>query len=108
MNSPSFLAKKLEDLCKLSGKAESDFEKASLFAAAEAIVNRFLVDEYRIVLNGYAKEKLITARYHISQATGFADSGGHSVQSLVAMAMGQAHTFVQLMEEYESKIESEL
>ena len=87
MNDPNITATKFVELSRLAGVANTDFEKAAVFAAAEALAAQFNVDEEGY--SAFAMECVASARLNICAAVGYAaasthDRGQHAASALAA------------------------
>lgn len=90
MNDPLLLAKKFDELIVLAREAESGFEKAAVYAAAEALSAAFASAEESF--DSYALEKVEQARWHISAAVGYDVTNGHASSQHLSWAMGAVST----------------
>lgn len=88
MNDPVLLAKKLGDLALLAKSAATEFEKASVYAATEAIAAAFSDTEDQV--GDYALENVEKARWSICAAVGYDITNGHDKSQHVSWAMGAA------------------
>ena len=77
MNDSRILAARLEDLAKLASIAETDFEKAAVYAATRAIVAQF--EESEDEFDGYLLEKITAAAWHINAAIGYDIDNGQEI-----------------------------
>lgn len=92
MNDPLLLAEKLTSLATLAGDATTEFEKAAVFAAAEAIAAAF--EKVKQQVGGYAAEKVEEARWHICAAVGYDATNGHDRDQHVVWAIGASKSLV--------------
>lgn len=95
MNDPTLLARKFGDLAKLAATASSDFERASVYAAAEAIAAAFLSESD---MDGYTLENVERARWSICAAVGYDITNGHNQAQHVSWAIGAANTLESILE----------
>ena len=89
MNSNALALDKLADLIDLAAKANTDFEKATVFGATAALVQDLeseLGDG-----SGYASEKLEVLRWNISSLVGYDTGYRKSDLALKADALGALH-----------------
>jgi hypothetical protein len=99
MNDPKILAARLDDLAKLASIAETDFEKAAIYAATRAIVAQF--DEVEDEFDEYLLEKLTAGAWHINAAIGYDIDNGHDRSHHVSAAYGQISTLKSLLSKRE-------
>lgn len=97
MNSPVFLNKKLKELIMLAKSAENGFEKASVYAASQAIANDF--DKNSQHFDSYTMEKIHNTCWHIRAAIGYDITNGHSSSSHITWALGEQSTLENLLDE---------
>jgi hypothetical protein len=97
MNDPILMAEKLEQLAYLARDAESEYEKAAVFAAAIAIASAFEADEESF--SDYALENVERARRSISAAVGYDITNGHDRTQHVVFALGAAGNLKSVLEQ---------
>ena len=90
MNDPKLAAQKFEELARLAGLADTEFEKAAVYAAAEALAARFR--EVESEFSAYALEKVESARWSIAAAVGYDVTNGHGREQHVGWAYAAAST----------------
>jgi hypothetical protein len=95
MNDPTILAARLEDLARLASTAETDFEKAAVYAATRAIVAQF--EESEDNTQEYSLEKITAAAWHINAAIGYDIDNGHDRSHHISSAYGQISTLKRLL-----------
>ena len=88
MNDPQRMAVKLEQLAGLVREAETEFEKAAIFAATQAIATAF--NEAEDQFDAYALEQVEKARWSICAAIGYDVTNNHDASSHVSWALGAA------------------
>lgn len=86
MNSIPLALDLLDRLLGLAVKANTDFEKAAVFAAATALFKD--LDDELGDAGGYAGEKLELVRWNICAIVGYDVDNGQDVQMLKAAAIG--------------------
>ncbi len=59
MNDPLFLARKFEELINAAEKAETEFERAAVYAACEVITGKFVSDDG---FNEFTRKKAVELR----------------------------------------------
>jgi hypothetical protein len=97
MNDPILMAAKLEQLAYLARDAGNEFEKAAVFAAANAIAAAFEEDEDSY--SDYALENVEKARWSISAAVGYDITNGHDRSQHVVFALGAAGNLKSFLEQ---------
>lgn len=90
VNDMNLAAKKLGELVGLAGEAESEFEKAAIFAAVTVIVTEFENKEEE--LDSYLLENLERVRWHTSAALGYDIDNGHDKSQHLSWARGAVGT----------------
>ena len=88
MNDPKLSAEKFESLIDLASKANNEFEKAAVFAAAQALAAMF--NEVEDELDPYVLEKVEQVRWHIGAAIGYDITNGKDTSQHVSWARGAA------------------
>lgn len=99
MNDPKVLGARLNDLAKLASIAETDFEKAAIYAATRAIVAQF--DEVKDEFDGYLLEKLTAGAWRINAAIGYDIDNGHDCSHHIRAAYGQISILKSLLSKRE-------
>lgn len=101
MNDWQLGAEKLEHLLDLARTAETDFEKAAVFAAAKALESMFDADTDERLgaqqLNTYAMEKVASACWFIMAIVGYDITNGHDADRLAVFAMGDISTLKRVL-----------
>jgi len=92
MNDPKLAAQKFQDLVDLAKDATTDFEKAAVFAAAQALASLFDADEEDSSYDPYVLEKVEGVRWHISASLGYDVTNGHSASQHLSWARGDANS----------------
>ena len=95
MNDSRILAARLEDLAKLASIAETDFEKAAVYAATRAIVAQF--EESQDEFDGYLLEKITAAAWHINAAIGYDIDNSQDRSHHISSANGEINTLKRLV-----------
>ncbi len=90
---------KLKELLELSKEANTDFEKATVFATCEAIFSYFERYNNKDIVSDYAyqREKLTSAINCISAIVGYNDSNDKSAD--IAFALREIQTLKGLVED---------
>lgn len=88
MNNPKLGAEKLVALASMANRASTDFEKAAVFAATEAIAAQFFEDEDRF--DSYLLENVEKARWSICAAVGYEVANGHDTRQHLVWALAAA------------------
>ncbi|WP_152666174.1 hypothetical protein [Pseudomonas abietaniphila] len=81
--------KALSELVDAPDGANTIFERSALFSAVQHLVNDLSAHED---LNGYAKEKAETVRWHVGAALGFDQTNGHDSRQHRVWALGEVQT----------------
>ena len=95
MNDPILVAKKLESLIDLARLADSEFEKAAVFAATESLVRKFQDEEDEF--DSYALEKVSQIRWGVAAALGYDIDNGHPKDHHIVSAMSAASTLLDVL-----------
>ena len=86
MNDPMLLANRLKELAKLASQANTEFEKAAVYAATTSIQAEF--DAVEEDFDGYTLEKVFQACRHICAAVGYDTTNGHESDQHIVWAYG--------------------
>lgn len=86
---------KLRELLELSKNAKTGFEKASVFAATEALVTSFKYYNKELVDYAYLLEKIHNVSNSIKVIVGYSASNGHDSSQHAVWAIGD----IQILEE---------
>jgi len=97
MNDPKLAAERLSHLAALAQSASTDFDKAAVFAAVQALAAMF--NEQEAAFDGYVLEKVELARWHISAAVGYDISNGHGSDQHISWAIGAITTLQDVLEQ---------
>lgn len=96
MNDWELGAEKLKHLLDLAQSAETDFERAAVFAATAALEKMFDADTDERMgdrqLDGYAMEKVGNACWCIRAIVGYDIDNGHDARQLAVFALGDIST----------------
>lgn len=92
METGQILATKLKAIATAASTAESEIDKAALFAASQAILKYFEGDEEK--WDGYTLEKASTAVWHIAAALGYGPDNGHYRSQHISWAYGSIDTLL--------------
>ena len=98
MYDPQFAIKKLEELAKLSSDSPTEYEKAALYGAAFASLDRLADHMTAIELNIH--EKIIEAKDHFACLLGFDSPGGHSLDQHHVWIYGALSTLSRRIESH--------
>lgn len=88
MNNPHLFADKLIDLVQLAAQAETAFEKAAVFSAAELLTLKFLTNVDRF--HADVLEVVTDLRWNISAALGYDIDNGFGKQKHIEWAVEEA------------------
>ncbi|WP_104417590.1 hypothetical protein [Marinobacter persicus] len=97
MNDQLLMVDRLEELADLALEAENSFERATIYAATQAIKSEFGAIEDS--LDGYTLEKLSSACWSIRASVGYDIANDHSVDQHVSWAHGQLSVLRDLIKE---------
>jgi hypothetical protein len=88
MYDPILMANKFEQLAYMARDANTEYEKAAVYAAATAIALEFekISNDY----GAYALETVAKARWSICAAVGYDNTDGHSKEQHVTFALDAA------------------
>ena len=103
MNDPVLAAQKLEGLARLAGEAETEFEKAAVFAAATVLCGQFRGPHEEF--DGYILEKVEGARWHIAASLGFDVTNGHDAHQHRVWALGEIDTLHNVLRRHADGVE---
>lgn len=95
MNDPILVAKKLASLVDLARLADSEFEKATVFAATESLVRKFQDEEDQF--DAYALEQVSKIRWCVAAALGYDIDNGHPKDHHIVSALGAASTLLDVL-----------
>ena len=95
MNDPILVAEKLASLIDLARLADSEFEKAAVFAATETLFQKFQDEEDQF--DAYALEKVSQIRWGIAAALGYDIDNGHPKDHHIVSALGAASTLLDVL-----------
>ena len=95
MNDPILVAKKLASLVDLARLADSEFEKATVFAATESLVRKFQDEEDQF--DAYALEQVSKIRWGVAAALGYDIDNGHPKDHHIVSALGAASTLLDVL-----------
>lgn len=90
MNDPLLTASKFAHLARLAGAAQSEFECAAVYAAAQALAEQFNAEAE--TFDAYALEKVESARWSICACVGYDIDNGLSKEQHISHALGAAQT----------------
>lgn len=95
MEAGKLLAAKLKSISTAASTANTEIEKAALFAAAQSILEYFRGDNEKWKPNTVAKVE--TAVWHIAAAVGYGPDNGHNRSQHIGWAYSAIDTVVHLL-----------